>query len=67
MGHTMFSSKLCRLMALLAIPVFTATSLVAAASFADEVGQTGFAAAAEDDDFTCSKTKGCKIGCCGAL
>ncbi len=20
-----------------------------------------------DDDYTCSKTKGCKIGCCGAL
>lgn len=29
--------------------------------------QGGAEAAAEDDDFTCSKTKGCKIGCCGAL
>ncbi|EUC40697.1 glycoside hydrolase family 18 protein [Bipolaris oryzae ATCC 44560] len=29
--------------------------------------QGGVEAAAEDDDYTCSKTKGCKIGCCGAL
>jgi chitinase len=27
----------------------------------------GLKAAAEDNDYTCSKTKDCKIGCCGAL
>lgn len=38
------------------------------ATFADIVAQTGFAAAAEEDkDYTCSKTKACKLGCCGKL
>lgn len=27
----------------------------------------GSAAAAEDEDFTCSASKDCKIGCCGAV
>lgn len=27
----------------------------------------GITAAAEDDDYVCSKTKGCNIGCCGAM
>jgi hypothetical protein len=32
--------------------------------FALEGGQK---AAAEDNDYTCSKSEDCKIGCCGAL
>ncbi|KAH7040899.1 chitinase [Microdochium trichocladiopsis] len=38
--------------------------------FADVVEQTGFAIAAEDGekpDYTCSKAKPCKLGCCGPL
>jgi hypothetical protein len=33
-------------------------------TFALEGGEK---AAVEDDDYTCSKTENCKIGCCGAL
>lgn len=29
--------------------------------------QSGIIAADEEDDYTCTESKGCEIGCCGAL
>jgi chitinase len=29
--------------------------------------ENGISAAADEDDYTCTATRDCKIGCCGAL